>query len=151
MNEYEKSPKCEMDSDSDNLIKVTFYSFWEKPQFVFFCHCVYSSRTLTKAQDPLTGAPPPPMTSSWVPLPLPQVMPLPHPPTCPHSPPLRRLGSRCTPCWTTPSPSCRPPLRAAQQGSLSQGSTPTHLAPALRPVGPDLGVPPIQVLALSLV
>lgn len=39
--------------------------------------------------------------------------PLPRPPTCPPSRPSKRRGSRCTPCWTMPSPWCRRPPRAA--------------------------------------
>lgn len=68
-----------------------------------FCS-VHSSRILTKAKDLLTGAPPPPTMSSSVPLPLLQDTPLLHHPTCPRSPPSRRRGNRCTPCWTMPLP-----------------------------------------------
>lgn len=98
------------------------------------------SRTLIKGQDPLTGVPHPLMRSSSARLPLLRAMPLPLLPTCPRSPPLKRPGSKCTPCWMTPLPLCRPPLRAVRQALLSQGSTVTTLAQALQNAVPDTGV-----------
>lgn len=119
--------------------------FTDPAAFLTSLPSMFSSRTLTKAQDPLTGVLPPQTMSSQPPLPLLPVTPLPHHRTCPHSPPSRKHGSRCTPCWTTPSLLCRPLLRAALLGSLSQGSTATLLTLALQVMGRDLGVFPTKL------
>lgn len=71
-----------------------------------------------------------------------------------HAPPALNRGGAAAdalPAGRRLRPGVPPPPRAARPGSLSPGSTtPTPLAPVLRPGAPGPGAPPTQPSALSL-